>query len=186
MSFTVSVEAGYASKLATHLPTIHGGQAVFAFLSGLQYYCEVDDDLDSELNHTWREWFKHLQTHIEQPLCEVFQPLADCMWGDGGGLGGDFREDEYEWYLKRNSEAPMKMSEAEFQQFIQLGELYWSPIDAVIANVKLLIELFKTLKLSEVEGLYAAEHMIPDFEALDETLGIFKYYGYRTIRLNFS
>ena len=120
MGFTVIVEGNFGFGFAdTRLPTKRGGKAVFAFLSLLSGYCNLDDNEDTtDLEREWHKWFKHLQTYIEQPLSAVFEPIMDCMWGDGGGIGGDFYEDEYQWYLKRTGEWNGKMTEAEFRQFI--------------------------------------------------------------------
>jgi hypothetical protein len=184
MGFTVSVEADHGN---TRLPTDEGGKAVFAFLGGLAWYCIVtEDEVEADLLRAWREWFKQLQTFVQQPLCQVFEPIMNCMWGDGGGLGGDFREDEYEWYLKRNPDPAYRMTEAEFQQFIQEGEKRWSMIEAVLANIRLLLDLFKTSALGDIEALYSAEDTVPDFESLYDTLLILKNFGYRTVRLNFA
>lgn len=187
MGFTVMVEVGdWNGFVASRLPTNEGGKAVFAFLSALSWYCIVpEDDQDTSLQSS-RDWFKMFQTYVDQPLCEEFKPIIDCMWGDGGGIGGEFNEDEYEWYLKRNSGSSHSMTETEFREFTKAGKERWSSIDKVIENVKRLIHIFKNNLLREEDGLYVAEHMIPDFESLYDTLLIFKNFWYDTVRLNFS
>lgn len=182
MGFTITVEACYIKgTVDTRLPTKEGGKAVFAFLMALGGYCELDENTGIR---EWRDWFNLLQAHYEQPLCEVFKPILDCVWGDGGGIGGDFLEDEYQWYLKRNSDP--SMNEAEFRRFIQEGQMRWSPIEAVITNVKYLIELFKTARLRNLEAVYVEVDTIPDFESMYETLAILNNFGYEDVRLNFS
>lgn len=185
MGFTVIVEVGYEGEKISQLPTHQGGKAVFAFLGVLDYYCIVDEKEDTGLIIEWRKWLNHLQEIVGQPLCDVFKPILGCMWGDGGGIGGDFQENEYEWYLKRNPESSSKMTEDEFREFIRAGKKRWSPIDKMMANVKLLIDIFKTAGLPDIEALFVAEDTIPDFESLYDTLAIFSDFWYDEVRLNF-
>src|SRR6266545_1394155 len=125
MGFFLIVEAGSEpGHLETRLST-RGGNAILSFLTALSVYCIPPED--EQLN----QWFQDLQTHLEHPLCEVFKPLIDCMWADGGYGTGDFLEDEYEWYRKRY---PTDMTEAEFREFIIEGTKHWSPISTIIAN----------------------------------------------------
>lgn len=180
MGFFLHVEAGSEpGHLMTRLST-RGGNAVLSFLTALSVYCIPPED--EQLN----QWFQDLQTHLEYPLCEVFRPIIDCMWTDGGYSTGDFLEDEYEWYRKRY---PTDMTEAEFRKFIIEGTKHWSPIDAVIANTKLLIDLLQIKVLSNAEGFYSpkdlTENIIPDFESLFDALIILRKYRYEVVRLNF-
>jgi hypothetical protein len=187
MGAFLMVEAGYEpSQLMTRLRS-YGGKGVLSFLLALFSFCNPDEGTDANSDKELREWFTHLQTFVEQPLCDVFKPIVDCMWGDSGEFGPDFLEDEYQWYVKRNPQTDM--TEAEFQQSVREGMKHWQPIDAVMSNVKLVINLFKIKGLGSIEGYYTAKEltddMIPQFESLYDTLTILKKNYYEVVRLTF-
>ena len=82
------------------------------------------------------------------------------------------------------------MTESEFQQSVREGMKHWSSVDDVMANAKLLIELFKTEGFSHIEGQYTlkelTEDIIPGFESLYDTLDTLKkFYFEALVRLTF-
>ncbi len=179
--FHLNVEAGYGSQLVVSRLPSKGGNLILSFLMGLGSYCLTNTDEQVVPD----EYFKQFHTCIGQPVCEIFKPIMDCIWSDANEIGGTYLEDEYEWYAKRNSDPTYRISENEFQQIIIDGSKCWQSIDAVIVNVKDLIDVFKISRLVDKDGFYTSEDLLLYFEALQDTLTIFKHANYEVVRLNF-
>jgi hypothetical protein len=176
MGFTVSVEANNRSGVLSN----GGGNAVLAFLSALDWYVKFGKEPDKDFR-LWYDWFKHFETKFDQPLGELFEPIVGCMWADGGDHT-QYSEAEYEWFCKRNP----YISKEQFKILLKQNKERWSDIDAVMTEVKILIEAFKRGDLLPADGCYDTEYTLPDFEDVYEVLKVFKQFGYDTVRLNFS
>jgi hypothetical protein len=187
MGVDVSIEAGFgAEKLINIHPDgrITGGKAVFAFLSGLSLCCDIPSKGEADsLNHVY-VWYEQLDRLQQQPLCVSCRELLDCMWGDGGD-STDYREDDYAFFLHRTGSST-SVTEEQFRQMLRDSFEAWRPIDLVIAGVRKLLDLFQRGGIQELEGFFAPQDTIPDFEALLSNLEWLMKRGNDVVRLNFS
>jgi hypothetical protein len=178
--YIVTVEADYRAGI---LRTRRQGVAVLPFLGGLHRFVANIETPDSQ-SHRERLWFEQFESRFDQPLSQLFEPILHCMWHSRIDFS-QFREDEFEWYWKRHM-ALDGISEDEFKALVKYSKERWSDIDAVIAEVKLLMDIFKQGDLQPLEGCYDSQNTLADFEDLDETLEILVRRGYKLVRLSFS
>jgi hypothetical protein len=177
----VTVEADYCAGI---LRTRRQGIAVLPFLGGLHRFVKdiKTPDPRSQAEH---RWFEQFESRFDQPLRQLFDPILHCMWKNARIDFTQYREDEYRWFLKRHIllDGP---SEEEFKATVKYSNERWSDIDAVMAEVKLLMDVFKQDILQPLEGCYDSQNTLADFEDLYETLEIFVQRGYKLVRLSFS
>lgn len=189
MGFSLSIETDFgAEKLMNIHPDgdITGGGAVFAFLSGLQNYCDFTPQKDADpLQHVY-DWYQRLDSFKAQPLCVSCKELLACIWGDGGD-SFEYGEGDYALFLHRTRNSCLPpLSEEQFQQMLEHGQNSWRPIELVIHGVQTLLHMFRHTELSPLEGFFSAEATVRDFEALLANLQWLMERGNETVRLNFS
>lgn len=181
MGVSVQIEADYCTEI---LNNVHpdgrftGGNAVYALWSGLNSFCMWRDGVSSWMYD--HEWFLQLEKFSIQPLSVACRAFVDCAWGDDGD-GTNYQEDDYEFYKKRHPST----TEEEFLLNLKYAHESWQPIDEVIKGVQLLLSIFKSQPLEDVDGLYISEYAIPDFEALLANLEFLAKRRNNVVRLNF-
>jgi hypothetical protein len=189
MGFSVQIQAEYGAET---LQNIHpdgrftGGKAILAFLMGLHNYCnsfkagqEIYPGLEGVI-----EWYQQLDTYLSESLCTSCNSLLDCMWGNGGD-STEYSENEYEFYKKRTAPG-LEITEEQFHFMVHDSRQHWKPIEEVITGVQVLLNLFKSQSLEELEGFYDRQYTIPDFEALLANLEFLAKRHNHVVRLNFS
>lgn len=189
MGFSLLIQTGYGGEaLINRHPEGKpaGGGAVFEFLGGLQTLCDWTDnnsgypDLKSVV-----EWYRKLERSAGVSFFPACQTLLDCIWGDGGDLT-EYREDEYEFFKKRNTGVGDEFTEEMFQRMVRHSRESWKPIGDVIGGVRLLLNVFEHSKIEPLEGFYDPEYTKPDFEALLANLELLAERGNKAVRLNFA
>jgi hypothetical protein len=182
---SVQIEAGYGSETLqnSHPNGLHtSGKAVFAFWGGLNGFCMWRDGVGdwTRLKYVMA-WYQQLEEFSPRPLCSICRAFVDCAWGDGGDPI-EYHEDDYDVYKKRHPST----TEAEFLLYLQDSDQHWQPIDEVITGVQVLLNLFKSQSLEELEGFYDRQYTTPDFEALLANLEFLAKRHNHVVRLNFS
>ena len=180
MGFTVIVEADYRSGI---LRTRRQGIAVLPFLGGLHRFVKdiKTPDPRSQAEH---RWFEQFESRFDQPLSQLFDPILHCMWSSRIDFS-PYREDEYQWFWKRHM-ALDGISEEGFKGMVKYSNERWSYIDAVMAEIRLLTDIFKLGDLQPLESCYHLQNTLIDFEDLYETLDILVQRSYKLVRLSFS
>jgi hypothetical protein len=189
MGFWLQIQADNGSEV---LRNIHpdggiGGKAILAFLIGLSNYThrledKSDDSAELSLSYVY-DWFSRVETIMGKTFLPRCEALLESMWGNGGDPT-EFREHEYAFFLHRNPSS-RSMSESQFQELVRSNQARWQPIEDVLHGVELLLEMFRQPGIEPLEGFYAPEDTIPDFEALQFNIRLLKQRGNSVIRLNF-